>query len=358
MDMKMLHQILEIAFEKKVSDLHFEVDNPPFFRARGQLLRSKLQSLTADATQFIAETILEQNNRKLPGNFREIDTSYSLPSGGRFRVSIFRQRGSIGIVMRVIPPHIGTFQELNLPPVLGEIVKAPNGLVLVTGPTGNGKSTTLASMIRFLNETCSFNIITIEDPIEILFSSAKSCIIQREVGIDTDSFSTALRAALRMDPDVIMVGELRDIETIDACIKAAETGHLVLSTLHTQNASSTINRLLGHYPPDAQDVIRQRLAEVLVATVSMRLTKDKSGEMLLPVVEIMRTTSTIQACIREGRLDEIEKHIENGQSQYQMQTLDQHLVQLCQQDRISFEQAKRLTRSTDLERKLTFTTEY
>jgi twitching motility protein PilT len=358
MDMKMLHQILEIAFEKKVSDLHFEVDNPPFFRARGQLLRSKLQSLTADATQFIAETILEQNNRKLPGNFREIDTSYSLPSGGRFRVSIFRQRGSIGIVMRVIPPHIGTFQELNLPPVLGEIVKAPNGLVLVTGPTGNGKSTTLASMIRFLNETCSFNIITIEDPIEILFSSAKSCIIQREVGIDTDSFSTALRAALRMDPDVIMVGELRDIETIDACIKAAETGHLVLSTLHTQNASSTINRLLGHYPPDAQDVIRQRLAEVLVATVSMRLTKDKSGEMLLPVVEIMRTTSTIQACIRDGRLDEIEKHIENGQSQYQMQTLDQHLVQLCQQDRISFEQAKRLTRSTDLERKLTFTTEY
>jgi twitching motility protein PilT len=358
MDMKMLHQILEIAFEKKVSDLHFEVDNPPFFRARGQLLRSKLQNLTADATEFIADKIMEQNNRKISGDFKEIDTSYSLPSGGRFRVSIFRQRGNIGIVMRVIPPHIGTFQELNLPPVLGEIVKVPNGLVLVTGPTGNGKSTTLASMIRFLNESCSFNIITIEDPIEILFSSGKSCIIQREVGIDTDNFSTALRASLRMDPDVIMVGELRDTETIDACIKAAETGHLVLSTLHTQNAASTINRLLGHYPPDAQDVIRHRLADVLVAIISMRLTKDKTGEMLLPVVEIMRTTSTIQACIRERRLDEIEKHIENGQSQYQMQTLDQHLVQLCQQDRISFEQAKRLTRSTDLERKLTFTTEY
>jgi len=358
MDMKMLHQILEIAFEKRVSDLHFEVDNPPFFRARGQLLRSKLQILTADATQFIAEKILEQHNRKLPGDFKEIDTSYSLPSGGRFRVSIFHQRGTIGIVMRVIPPHIGTFEELNLPPVLGEIVKAPNGLVLVTGPTGNGKSTTLASMIRYLNETYSFNIITIEDPIEILFSSSKSCIIQREVGIDTDSFSTALRASLRMDPDVIMVGELRDTETIDACIKAAETGHLVLSTLHTQNSASTINRLLGHYPPDAQDVIRQRLADVLVATISLRLTKDTSGEMLLPVVEVMRTTSTIQACIRDGRLDEIEKHIENGQSQYQMQTLDQHLVQLCQQGRITFEQAKRITRSTDLERKLTFTTEY
>ncbi|MGD0842956.1 MAG: PilT/PilU family type 4a pilus ATPase [Geobacteraceae bacterium] len=357
MDMKMMNQILEIAFEKKVSDLHFEVGNPPFFRGRGQLLRSKLTKLTPDETEFIANRIMEHNNRKLPADLKEIDTSYSLPSGGRFRVSIFRQRGYIGIVMRVIPPHIGTFQELNLPAVLGEIAQAPNGLILVTGPTGNGKSTTLASMIRFLNETCSFNIITIEDPIELLFSSAKSCIIQREVGIDTDSFSTALRASLRMDPDVIMVGELRDLETIDACIKAAETGHLVLSTLHTQNAASTINRLIGHYPPDAQEVIRQRLAEVLIATISLRLIKDRTGERLLPVVEVMRTTSTIQACIREGRLDEIEKHIENGQSQYQMQTLDQHLVQLCQQNLITFEQAKRTTRSSDLERKLTFTSE-
>jgi len=352
-----MNQILEIAFEKKVSDLHFEVGNPPFFRGRGQLLRSKLTKLTPDETEFIANRIMEHNNRKLPADLKEIDTSYSLPSGGRFRVSIFRQRGYIGIVMRVIPPHIGTFQELNLPAVLGEIAQAPNGLILVTGPTGNGKSTTLASMIRFLNETCSFNIITIEDPIELLFSSAKSCIIQREVGIDTDSFSTALRASLRMDPDVIMVGELRDLETIDACIKAAETGHLVLSTLHTQNAASTINRLIGHYPPDAQEVIRQRLAEVLIATISLRLIKDRTGERLLPVVEVMRTTSTIQACIREGRLDEIEKHIENGQSQYQMQTLDQHLVQLCQQNLITFEQAKRTTRSSDLERKLTFTSE-
>ena len=357
MDMKMLNQILEIAFEKKVSDLHFEVGNPPFFRGRGQLLRSKLTKLTPDETEFIANRIMEHNNRKLPADLKEIDTSYSLPSGGRFRVSIFRQRGYIGIVMRVIPPHIGTFQELNLPAVLGEIAQAPNGLILVTGPTGNGKSTTLASMIRFLNETCSFNIITIEDPIELLFSSAKSCIIQREVGIDTDNFSTALRASLRMDPDDIMVGELRDLETIDACIKAAETGHLVLSTLHTQNAASTINRLIGHYPPDAQEVIRQRLAEVLIATISLRLIKDRAGERLLPVVEVMRTTSTIQACIRDGRLDEIEKHIENGQSQYQMQTLDQHLVQLCQQNLITFEQAKRTTRSSDLERKLTFTSE-
>jgi twitching motility protein PilT len=259
--------------------------------------------------------------------------------------------------MRAIPPHVGSFSDLNLPPVLGEIAQAPNGLILVTGPTGNGKSTTLASMIRYLNETCQFNIITIEDPIEFLFSSDKSCIIQREVGIDTGAFASALKAALRMDPDVIMVGEMRDLETIDASIKAAETGHLVLSTLHTQGAVSTINRLIGNFPSDSQEIIRKRLADILVAVVSLRLVKDKSGEQIVPVVEVMRTTTTIQACIREGRLDEIEKHMENGRSLYNMQTLDQHLIQLVQQDIIAFEDAKRISRSMDLERNLTFITE-
>jgi len=355
MDMKILNQILEIAFEKKVSDVHFEVDNPPFFRGRGQLIRSKLPKLTAKDTEFVAGSILAHNNRQLSPDIRELDASYALPSGGRFRVSIFRQRGNFGIVMRVIPPHVGTFQDLHLPAVLAEIVKAPNGLILVTGPTGNGKSTTLASMLRHLNETCSYNIITIEDPIEFHFASNKSCIIQREVGTDTENFGGALKAALRMDPDVIMVGEMRDLETIDACIKAAETGHLVFSTLHTQNAASTVNRVVGYFPPDAQEMIRQRLADILVATVSLRLVKDKTGENIVPVVEVMRSTTTIQACIREGRLEEIEKHIENGRAQYHMQSLDQHLVQLCRQNVISFEEAKRITRSMDLERKLTFT---
>ncbi len=357
MDMKILNQILEIAFEKRVSDVHFEVDNPPFFRGRGQLIRSKLPKLTARDTEFIATSILAQAGRSLPADLRELDASYALANGGRFRVSIFRQRGSFGVVMRVIPPRVGTFQELNLPPVLAEIAKAPNGLILVTGPTGNGKSTTLAAMLRYLNENFSYNILTIEDPVEFLFSSQKSCIIQREVGIDTTGFGTALKAALRMDPDVIMVGEMRDLETIDACIKAAETGHLVFSTLHTQGAASTINRLIGHFPPEAQEIIRQRLADILVATVSLRLVKDKSGENIIPVVEVMRATTTIQACIREGRLDEIERHIENGRSQYQMQTLDQHLVQLCRQGVIDLSEAKRITRSMDLERKLTFSME-
>lgn len=354
MDINILNQILEIAFQKKVSDLHFEVDYPPFFRGRGQLIRSRMPNLTAKDTEFIAIKILEQNNRQITSDFKEMDASYALSNGGRFRASVFKQRGSFGIIMRVIPPYISTFQELNLPPVLEEIVKVPNGLILVTGPTGNGKSTTLAAMIRCINEQQCYNIITIEDPIEFLFASQKSCVIQREVGIDTDSFNNALKAALRMDPDVIMVGEMRDSDTIDACIKAAETGHLVLTTLHTQGAVSTINRIVGNFPPDSQEIIRQRLADILVATVSLRLIKDKSGENILPVVEIMRATTTIQACIREGRLSELEKHIENGTSQYQMQTLDQHLIQLYRQDRISIEDAKRLTHSMDLERKLVF----
>ncbi len=354
MDANILHQILEIAFQKRVSDLHFEVDNPPFFRGRGQLIRAKMPNLTPADTEFIAAQVLQHNNRKLNDDIKELDASYSLPSGGRFRVSIFRQKGNYGIVMRVIPPHIGTFQELNLPTILEEIAKAPTGLILVTGPTGNGKSTTLASILRFINENNGYNIITIEDPIEFLFTSQKSCIIQREVGIDTESFNSALKAALRMDPDVIMVGEMRDKDTIDACIKAAETGHLVLSTLHTLGAVSTINRIIGHFPPEAQEIIRQRLADILVATVSLRLIKDKSGENILPVVEVMRATTTIQACIRDGRLDEIEKHIENGSSQYHMQTLDQHLLQMYRQDLINMEDAKRITHSMDFERKLMF----
>jgi twitching motility protein PilT len=354
MDAKTLNQILEIAFQKNVSDVHFEVDNPPFFRGRGQILRSKLPNLTGSDTEFIATRILEHNGRQISQDLKELDASYSLASGGRFRVSIFRQRGHFGIVMRVIPPRIGSFQELHLPPVLGEIASAQNGLILVTGPTGNGKSTTVASMLRYINETYNYNVITIEDPIEFLFTSHKSCIIQREVGIDTEGYSSSLRAALRMDPDVIMVGEMRDMETIDACIKAAETGHLVLSTLHTNGAVSTINRVVGNFPPDSQEIIRQRLADILVATISLRLVKDKTGENFLPVVEVMRSTTTIQACIREGRTDEIEKHIENGRTLYQMQTLDQHLLQLYKQELITMEDAKRLSHSMDMERKLVY----
>lgn len=354
MDIATLTQILEIAFQKKVSDIHFEVDNPPIFRARGHLIRSKLNLLTNKDTEFVAATVMEQQHRKLPENLSEFDTSYTLANVGRFRVSIFRQRGNIGLVMRVIPHNIGTFAELNLPEVLGNIVRAPNGLILVCGPTGNGKSTTLAAMIRYINDNFNHNIITIEDPIEFIFHSSKSCIIQREVGIDTENFSGALKAAMRMDPDVIMVGEMRDLDTIDASIKAAETGHLVLSTLHTHNAASTINRIVGYFPPQAQENVRHRLAESLVATVSLRLVRGKSGDSILPALEVMVATSTIKACIRDGHLDEIEQYIEKGRDEYNMQTMDQHLIQLCRQDIITLDEAKRISRSTDLERKVLY----
>ncbi len=354
MDIATFTQILEIAFEKKVSDIHFEVDYPPMFRARGHLIRSKLSTLTGKDTEFVASLVMEQQNRKLPENFSEFDTSYTLQNVGRFRISVFRQRGNIGLVMRVIPHNIGTFAELNLPEVLGNISKSPNGLILVCGPTGNGKSTTVASMIRYMNDNFNYNIVTIEDPIEFVFRSNKSCIVQREVGIDTENFSGALRAAMRMDPDAIMVGEMRDLDTIDASIKAAETGHLVLSTLHTSNAASTINRIMSYFPSQAQENVRHRLADSLVATISLRLVRAKSGDGILPALEVMYATSTIAACIREGHLDEIEDHIAKGRDEYHMQTLDQHLIQLCRQDIISLDEAKRISRSSDLERKVLY----
>ncbi len=354
MDTALFNQILNIAFERKVSDIHFEVDNPPMFRARGHLIRSKLGNLAKKDTEFVATAVMQQHNRKLPEDLKELDAAYTLPNVGRFRVSIFRQRGNLGIVMRVIPHQIGTFQELNLPPVLGKIAQVPNGLILVTGPTGNGKSTTLASMMRFINDNFNYNIITIEDPIEFLFTSNKSCIVQREVGIDTESFSVALRSAMRMNPDVIMVGEMRDLETVDACVKAAETGHLVLSTLHTQNTASSVNRMVGYFPPQSHENIRQRLADSLIAIISLRLIRGKKEDTIVPVLEVMYATPTIKACIRDNHLDEIDQHIEKGRDEYGMQTMDQHLIQLCGADLITLDEAKRISRSKDLERKLTY----
>ena len=354
MDNTILNQILNIAFEKKVSDIHFEVDNPPMFRARGHLIRAKLGPLSKQDTEFVAKAVMEQHSRALPNDLKEFDTSYTLPNVGRFRVSIFRQRGNLGVVMRVIPHQISTFEQLNLPSVLGRIAQVPNGLILVTGPTGNGKSTTLASMMRHINDNFAYNIITIEDPIEFLFTSSKGCVIQREVGIDTDSISVALRSAMRMNPDVIMVGEMRDLETIDACVKAAETGHLVLSTLHTHNTASSVNRIVGYFPPESQENARQRLAECLTAVISMRLVRAKNGETVLPVLEVMYATSTIKACIRDNKLDEIDQHIEKGRDEYGMQTMDQHLVELCRAEHITLDEAKRISRSKDLERKLMF----
>ena len=338
MDAKVLDKILGIAFEKRVSDVHFEVDNPPFFRGRGQLIRSKLPSLTPVDTEFIAKTILEQNGRALSADLKEVDAAYALPDGGRFRVSIFRQRRHLGVVMRVIPPNIGSFKELQLPSVLAEIAKAPNGLILVTGPTGNGKSTTLASILEFLNETQSYNIITIEDPIEFLFTSKKSCIIQREVGIDTHGFDQALRAALRMDPDVIMVGEMRDTETIDACLKAAETGHLVFSTLHTVNAVQTVERVLAFFPPHHHNLIRMQLSMLLEGVVSQRLVNRAGKYGRVPACEVLLGTPTVREMLAEGKTRDLPKAIREGAEYFGTQTFNQSLANLIRQNDITLEE--------------------
>jgi twitching motility protein PilT len=285
--------------------------------------------------------ILEDRNIQtdFTRRFAEIDVSYSLAQRGRFRASIFRQRGAVGIVMRLIPIQVLSIEQLNLPPVLSEIADARRGLVLVTGATGNGKTTSMAAMLRYINETRHAHIITIEDPIEFIHEPQKCMIIQREVGADTESFKDAMTAALRQDPDVILVGEIRDRETAATCLKAAETGHLVMSAIHTPDAVATIQRYVGLFETDAQDVIRDRLGDTLQAVVCLRLVASKDGRRRLPAVEILRVTRTIRECIRSGRLQDIPELIRKGRDLYSMQLFDQHLIDLVNAGAVSMETA-------------------
>jgi twitching motility protein PilT len=271
--------------------------------------------------------------------FTEIDVSYSLAQRGRFRASIFRQRGAVGIVMRLIPIQVLSLEQLNLPPVLSEIADARRGLVLVTGATGNGKTTTLAAMLRYINETRHAHIITIEDPIEFIHEPQKCMIIQREIGADSESFKDAMTAALRQDPDVILVGEIRDRETAATALKAAETGHLVMSAIHTPDAVATIQRYVGLFESDAQDVIKDRLGDCLQAIVSLRLLASKDGRRRIPAVEILRVTRTIRECVRAGRMGDIPDLIRKGRDLYSMQLFDQHLIDLVNSGLISMETA-------------------
>jgi twitching motility protein PilT len=341
MDRQSFHKLLAFGIERGVSDIHFEVGYPPHYRLHGELLGAiKVPPLTAQDTETIASIILEGRSKiDFHRPFGEVDVSYSLAGMGRFRASIFRQRGSVGIVMRLIPFHIMSIEELHLPPVLAEIADARRGMILVTGATGNGKSTSIAAMVRYINETRHAHIITVEDPIEFLFEPGKCMIIQREVGSDTESFKEALTAALRQDPDVIMVGEIRDADTAATCLKAAETGHLVISAIHTPDAVTTIQRYVGLFDTDSQDMIRERLGDVLQSIVSLRLLSGKDGRGRLPAVEIMRVTRTIRECVRSGRLLEIPELIRKGRDLYSMQLFDQHLLDLTHAGLISMEAA-------------------
>ena len=343
MDKPTFNKLLAFGIERGVSDIHFEVGYPPHYRLHGELLGAiKVAPLTAADTESIARMILEERgtNIDFTRTFGEIDVSYALASRGRFRASIFRQRGAVGVVMRLIPIQVQTIEQLNLPPVLAEIADTRRGLILVTGATGNGKTTTIAAMLRYINDTRHAHIITIEDPIEFLHEPGKCMIIQREVGSDTESFKDALVAALRQDPDVIMVGEIRDRDTAATCLKAAETGHLVISAIHTPDAVTTVQRYIGLFEPDAQDVVRERLGDCLQAVVSLRLLVAKEGRRRLPAVEILRVTRTIRECVRTpGRLGDIPELIRKGRDLYSMQLFDQHLLDLVNAGLISMETA-------------------
>lgn len=343
MDKSSFHKLLAFGIERGVSDIHFEVGYPPHYRLHGELLGAiKVPPLSPADTEAIARHILEGRGQEVDFTrpFGEIDVSYSLTGRGRFRASIFRQRGSVGIVLRLIPVQVSSIEELNLPPVLAEIADARRGMILVTGATGNGKSTTMAAMLRYINETRHAHIITIEDPIEYLHEPGKCMIIQREVGSDTEGFKDALVAALRQDPDVIMVGEIRDSETAATCLKAAETGHLVLSAIHTPDTVSTIQRYVGMFDPDSQDIIRERLGDSLQAVISLRLLVSKEGRGRVPAVEVLRVTRTIRECIRTpGRLGDIADLVRKGRDLYSMQLFDQHLLDLVNAGIISLEAA-------------------
>jgi twitching motility protein PilT len=333
--------IFKAAIQRGASDLHLKAGD--FMRARitGELVPMTQQRLTPDQVrQICLQLIPYQRDRDRLEELTDYDCSWSAPGVGRFRVNILRQRGSLMAVLRVIPIEIPDFEALRLPPVLSSIAAAERGLVLVTGVTGSGKSSTLASMIGYINNTRRRHIITLENPIEFLHRDVNSSITQREIGMDTESFETGLRAALREDPDVILIGEMRDTVTIDTAMQAAETGHLVFSTLHTTNAVQTISRIIAVFPPHEQPMVRIRLAETLVAVISQRLLPRKEGKGRIVAAEIMLVTATIrEAMLDETRSGEIYDLIAEGREQYHSQTFDQHLMDLVHQDKVLFETA-------------------
>jgi twitching motility protein PilT len=336
-----LPDLLKMAVERKASDLHIKVGSPPVLRIDDKLVPlMELPRLGQDVVVGIATAIMNPKQREKFKERFEVDLAYSLPGMGRFRVNVFQQRGTVGLVLRVIPIKIQSISDLNLPPVLEQMALEPRGLVLVTGTTGSGKSSTLAAMIDHINSNRSGHIITIEDPIEFLHRDKRCLVNQREIGVDTPSFSEALRSALRQDPDIILVGEMRDYETVSTAILAAETGHLVMSTLHTLDATETINRIISVFPPFQQKQVRLQLAAVLKGILAQRLIPRADGKGRVPAVEVCIATGTVRECIidpdKTRRLTDV---IGASTSQYGMQTFDQSLMSLYTRGLITYEEA-------------------
>ncbi len=344
-----INDILKVAAERKASDIHLKVGSHPVLRIDGKLqVLPEFKRLMQEDTIAMAFSMMSSRQKERFKQNLEIDIAYSVPGLGRFRCNIFQQRGSVGLVLRLIPSRIQTFKELMLPPILEKICGETRGLVLVTGTTGSGKSTTLAAMIEYINMRRIEHIMTIEDPIEFLHRDKKSIINQREVDVDTHGFATALRSALRQDPDVILVGEMRDYETIETALLAAETGHLVLSTLHTLDATESVNRIISVFPPHQQKQIRIQLAAVLKAILSMRLLPRADGLGRVPAVEVLISTPYIRDCIENKEKTKlIRDAIAQGTSQYGMQTFDQSLYLLYKNGLITLEEALRRATNPD-----------
>jgi twitching motility protein PilT len=344
-----INDLLHIAVASGASDLHLKVGSYPMMRVSGTLVvASEAKRLDREDTESMADSIFTPEAREKFRTIREVDLAYSIAGLGRFRCNVFQQRGTVGIVLRVIPFKVRTIDELGLPPVLKRIASEERGLVLVTGTTGSGKSTTLAAMIDYVNSSRSAHIVTVEDPIEYLHRDHHSIVNQREIAVDTQSFAHALRSALRQDPDVILVGEMRDHETVETALLAAETGHLVFSTLHTLDATETINRIIAVFPPHQQRQVRIQLSTVLRAAISQRLMPRADGLGRVPAVEVMVTTAFIRDCIVDkDKTAMIHGAIAAGTSQYGMQTFDQSIFGLYQQGFVTLEEALRWASNVD-----------
>jgi len=344
-----INELLRKANSLEASDLHIKVGSPPILRIYGELTPITTENkLSHEDAMKIALSVMTPGQTEIFKRKSDIDLAYSVPGLGRYRCNVFMQRGTVGLVFRVIPMKIPTIDELNLPEIIKKISMEQRGLILVTGTTGSGKSTTLAAMIDLINANRTEHIMTIEDPIEYLHRDKKSIVNQREIGSDTESFSKALRQALRQDPDIILVGEMRDFETIQTSLVAAETGHLVLSTLHTIDATETVNRIIAVFPPYQHKQVRMQLSSVLKGIISMRLMPKADGKGRVPAVEVLIATATIKDCILDpDKTRLIADVIEQGTLHYGMQTFDQSLIVLYKSGLITYEEALRRATKPD-----------
>ena len=346
---QILDRVLAAARQLGASDVHLKAGLPPIFRIKGELRTVRdVPPLTREVIATFAMNMMSERQRSEFESTFDVDLAYGTPDGCRYRVNVFQQRGNVGLVMRLIPPEVPPFERLNLPSTVLKLADEMRGLILVTGITGSGKSTTLAAMIDYINQKYPTHIVTIEDPVEYAFRDKRSVINQRELGFDTKSFSKALRAALRQDPDVILVGEMRDLETTEIAMVAAETGHLVLSTLHTVDAVETVNRIISLFPPHQQTQVRLQLAGILRGVVSQRLVPRADGKGMVPAIEILVQTARVRELIEDAqRTREIRDAIASGRDPYGMISFDQSLTELVQKKLVTYEEAIRHSTNPD-----------